>query len=74
MPGRDPRGEVGQHGVAHRRGDAEAVAERRDGPLDDVLGRGELELGADVGDQLAQLLGAAAVGVGAAEVARLAAW
>ena len=54
-------------GCAH--GYAEPVAERRDGPLDDVLGGRQLELGADVGDQLAELLGRAALGVGALEVA-----
>ena len=69
MPGATCAGEVGEHGVAHRGGDAEPVAEGVDGPLDDVLGRRELELGADVGDQLAQLLAAATVGVGAAELA-----
>ena len=45
---------------------AEAVAERGDGPLDDVLGGGELELGADVDDELLELVVAAAVGLGAA--------
>ena len=58
-----------EHGVAHRGGDREPVAERGDRPLDDHLGRGELELGADVGDQLAELLGRTALGVGALEVA-----
>ena len=35
----------------------QALAEGRDRPLDDVLGRRELQLGAPVGDQLAQLSG-----------------
>ena len=35
----------GRDGVAHRRRDAEPAAERLDGPLDDRLGRRELELG-----------------------------
>ena len=68
--GRDLRREVGQHGVAHRGGDAEALAEGRHGPLDDVLGGRELELGADVGDQRPQLLGRTALGVGAPELPR----
>ena len=61
--------QVREDRVAHRRGDAEALTERRDRPLDDVLGGGQLELGAHVGHELAQLLGCAAGGVGPAEVA-----
>src|SRR3954451_5588045 len=38
-------------------------------PLEDALGRRQLELGPDVRDQLPELLRAAAGGVGAAEVA-----
>jgi hypothetical protein len=68
---RDLAGEVRQHGVTHRGGDAESLAERRHRPFDDVLGGRELELGAHVGHHLAQLLAGASVGVGAAEVARL---
>ena len=69
-PGATLEARCGEHRVAHRGGDAEPLAERGDGPLDDVLGRGQLELGAPVRDQLAQLLRCAALGVGAASQAR----
>ena len=65
MPGTTLEATCGEHGVAHRGRDAEALAERGRGPLDDRLGGGELELGAPVRDQVAQLLGRAAVGVDA---------
>src|SRR3546814_1552539 len=61
--GRDLGREVGQYGVTHRRGHAKLLAERGHGPLDDVLGRRELELGASVRHDLAQLLGRAVCGV-----------
>ena len=63
MPGRDLGGHVREHRVAHRGGDREALAEGRDGPLDDHLGGRELELGAGVPDQLLELGLAAALGV-----------
>ena len=69
-PGGDPRREVREHGVAHRGGHAEPLAEGRDGPLDDVLGRRQLELGTHVGDDLAELGGVASRGLGAAASAR----
>ena len=56
MVGADGR-EVREDRVAHRGRHAEALAEGRGRPLDDDLGRRQLELGAPVGDQLAQLLG-----------------
>ncbi len=65
--GGDPAGEVGQHGVAHGGGDREPGAEGGDRPLHDVLGGGQLELGADVRDQVAQLGRCAALGVAAPE-------
>ena len=67
--GSDLGREVREHGVTHRRGHAEAIAEGCDGPFDDVLGGCELELGTDVRDELAELLRRAAGGVGALEVA-----
>ena len=56
-PGVDPDGEVDQHGVGHRRGEAEVGSEAVHGPLDD-LGRGQvLELAVELGQLLVGELG-----------------
>jgi hypothetical protein len=65
----DLRGDVREHPVTHRRRDREPLAERRYRPLDDHLGRGQLELGAGVADELLELRLAASFGAGALELA-----
>ena len=58
--GDDARHDMGEHGVGHRTGHAEPLAELVGGPLDDALRGRPVEAGVGVERKLAQFLGASA--------------